>query len=89
MKLAEAKRYIKREDIKGYRISFESPRAGYLKSDYFPEQGEELIETEDEAWQLAHDFAGAMWGKVINVYVIDAIFRPVEGYKERILNKYP
>lgn len=76
---------------KGYMISFEWCGDGFLRGDYFPDKhdGEELIQTEREAWDLAYRFAIATKGRTCNLYVIDHNFKPVDGYKKRyIKNRY-
>ena len=75
---------------KGFMVHFERCGDGFLRSDYFPEKhdGEPLIETEHEAWELANRFAKATKGSTCNVYVIDHTFSPVKGYKDReIVNR--
>ena len=72
---------------KGFMVSFEWKRGGMLHGDYFPDkhQGEALIKTEDEAWDLAHNFAKSTKGETVNLYVVDASFSPVDGYSSRII----
>ena len=72
----------------GFMVSFEWRRGGMLESDHFPDKhaGENLIETEEEAWILAQKFAEQTTGKVVNIYVIKGNdFTPVKGCKNRII----
>lgn len=71
----------------GYMVSFEWKKGMFLHSDHFPDKyaGESLIETEEEAWKLAVQFAEKTRGKVVNVYVIGRNFAPVAGYRERLI----
>lgn len=68
----------------GYRVSFEHVDGGILRSDFFPDRGEPLIETEEEAWCLARLFAARTRGKCVNIYVTDDKYCPVSGYKNRM-----
>jgi len=90
MKYEEALKIINEGMSSGFMVSFEWKIGGILRSDYFPDKyvGEELIESEKEAWILAKRFANSTKGKCINIYVIDSNFTPVEGYKIlRIVNR--
>lgn len=71
----------------GYMVSFEVKERGILRSDYFPDKhaGEPLIPTEEEAWELAEQFAKATDGDVVNIYVIHHTFYPVKGYASKML----
>jgi len=84
MKMDEAKRIIE-DNPKGYRVHFEKVGWGTLTSDYFPECGEALIETETEAWELARAFAAKTTGKCVNIYVIEDQFKPVCGYRASMI----
>jgi len=68
---------------KGYMVSFEWKKGCMLLSDYFPEKydGEPLIKTEEEAWELARKFAAKTRGKCVNVYVVGYNHVPVDGYE--------
>jgi hypothetical protein len=66
-------------------VNFEHKSGVILTSDYFPEKGEKLIKTEEEAWDLAKDFATKTRGKCVNIYVVDKRGVPVAGYKERFI----
>lgn len=71
-------------------VSFDYVENGMLITGSFPDKhaGENLIETEKEAWELAHKFAAKTRGKYINICVIDSLFKPVDGYKEKeIVNR--
>lgn len=89
MKFTEARELIR--GAAGYRVEFEVIEGGLLRSDHFPDNDEETIPFENEAWQLAKLFAKAGKRKgIVNVYVIHGDdFTPVAGYKERGLNIYP
>jgi len=92
MKMKDALELIK--DIQkvetGYMISFEKKEGGMLVSDHFPDKhaGEELIETEYSAWELAKDFAEVSKDKYINIYVVNSSFEPILTYGRRTFNKY-
>ena len=85
MKFKEALDIINFTPAKGFMVSFEWKKGCIPESDYFPDkhEGEELIETEGEAWRLAEKFAEKMKGKCVNIYVIDETFSPVDGYEKR------
>jgi len=85
MKMSEAKRIMDGR-TKGYRVHFESVQGCCLLGDFFPDRGEELIPTENEAWYLAHRFASRTRGRCVNIYVVDEDYKPVEGY-EKIKNR--
>lgn len=89
MKFEEAKRIIRGNA--GFRVEFEQQDGGMLVSDHFPDDNEETIATEQEAWSYANLFART--GKpngIVNVYVIHGDdFTPVKNYKEKELNIYP
>lgn len=86
MKMSEAQKIIDGEPP-GFMVHFEQAGDGFLRSDYFPDKhaGEKLIETEGEAWQLAHAFAKKSIGTAVNIYVISSDFRPVPGYQNQII----
>jgi len=83
MKMDDALEIIKG----GFMVSFEHAGDGFLRSDHFPDKhgNEELIKTEEKAWELARQFAEKTFGKCVNVYVIKSDFRPVDGYKEKMI----
>ncbi len=89
MKLAEAKGIIRK--AAGFRVEFEVLKDAVLRSDHFPDNDEDAIPTEEEAWDLARKFAVA--GKdagIVNVYIIHGDdFTPVDGYQQKELNIYP
>jgi hypothetical protein len=94
MKMSEAKEIIDGKHLRlGYCVHFEVRERGMLRSDYFPDvrAGELGLETEEEAWRMAADFARApQKHEVVNVFVVRARdFAPVDGYAERTLNRYP
>lgn len=76
---------------KGFRVAFEKVGGGVLRSDYFPDKdaGEDLIKTEEEAWELAKRFANAVSPKeYVNIYVVDNKSYPVSGYERKKLHEY-
>lgn len=85
MKMSDVLKTIaEHENIKrGYRVHFERVCDGFLEGDYFPDRNEDLIETEEVAWELAGKFARATYGKCVNIYVVDHKSCPVPGYTER------
>jgi hypothetical protein len=75
---------------KGFMISFDRIRGIMIEGHHFPDKhaGEELIETEGEAWELARKFADATFRECINIRVIDHKFRPLKtGFCEVIRNR--
>ncbi len=90
MKMQEALEIIDGSSAKpkGFRVSFELAEEGMLKSDFFPDRNEPLIETETEAWLLANAFAKQTYGHYVNIYVTNDEFSPVQGYEKRkIINR--
>jgi hypothetical protein len=90
MKLAEAKKIIYEGGLqpRGYRVCFERVDGRLLCTDYFPERNEYLIDYEEEAWELARQFANATRNRCVNIHVVDDQYRPVPGYeKRRIINR--
>lgn len=87
MKMSEAMKIIEYTPPKGFMVSFEKVKLGILESGHFPDNmaGEPLITTEEAAWKLARQFAEKTWGRYVNIYVIDAEYRPVPGYKQRMI----
>lgn len=85
MKMAEAMKIIRTPKESGYRVHFERKEGTMLLTDYFPDRSEDLIKDIDVAWSLAKEFADAMKGKVVNLYVVDADFSPVADYEERMI----
>jgi hypothetical protein len=85
MKMQEALAIINKTN--GYMVTFEWVKDGLLTSDYFPDKdlGDILFATEDKAWEWAQKFADKTWGRCVNIYVIDSVFQPVLGYKERTI----
>ena len=90
MKMYEALDLINKKEVSGYMVSFEKVDGVMLRSDHFPDKhaGEDLIPTEDEAWELARKLASKKKGIFVNFYVIDSDFVPVKGYEgKKILNR--
>lgn len=88
MKWEEALEIINKP--KGFMVSFEKVDGSILKSDHFPDKhaGEELIATEDVAWEYARKFAAKTVGECVNIYVVDHNFIPTKNYKEmKIYNR--
>lgn len=91
MKRKEAMEMINPENKEaGFMVSFEVRERSILRSDHFPDKhaGEELIETEEEAWELARKFANATDDKYVNIYVTDHTFSPVRGYDSKTIRRY-
>lgn len=89
MKLKRAMEIINSKQ--GFMVSFEHPVQGGAQSDHFPDKhaGEELIQTEEEAWDLAKKFAEQSKGTYYNIYVIGNDFKPVKkGSNSFAFNKY-
>lgn len=89
MKMQEALQIIEAKES-GFMISFEKREGGLLKGDYFPDKhdNEELIATEDEAWEMAEKFAKATDDTYVNIYVINHHFSPVKGYDKKAFKRY-
>ena len=86
MKMKEAMEII--NGNKGFMVSFEHVEGGLLRSDYFPDKDEKLIDSESEAWLLAHSFAAKTKGRCVDIYVVDNSFCPVKGFeKKKITNR--
>ena len=86
MKLADALLIIDQPAPEtGYRVRFERVDGNFLRGDHFPERGEPLIASEEQAWQLAIRFAAATVGRCVNVYVVDGAWSPVRSYRERMI----
>ena len=87
MKYEQALEIINKKDETGFMVSFAHKTNGFLYSDHFPSKynGEKLIETEEEAWDLAKKFAAKTKNKYINIYVVTSDFSPVKGYKRKFI----
>ncbi|MFH1648574.1 MAG: hypothetical protein ABIA11_02500 [Patescibacteria group bacterium] len=86
MKMSEANKIIERgPSLKGYRVSFEKKTRALLFSNYFPEDDEPMIPTEDEAWEIAQKFAEKSRGIYVNIYITDQSYNPVKGYQTKII----
>jgi len=86
MKLSDALEWIRKhnENVGMVRVSFEWRRDGVLESDFFPARNEPPL-SPDEATIHMHEFARAMKGKVVNVYLVDAKdFTPLGDYNTRV-----
>jgi len=68
----------------GFMVSFEWVRGGMLVSDHFPDKkaGEDLIDSEEDAWNLAKMFAEKTKGRTVNLFVISSDYRPVASHDE-------
>lgn len=93
MKMQDAMKIIIDHES-GFMVNFEKisndGEGSIMKSDYFPDRhaDENLIKTEEEAWELARRFADAVNPKeYVNIYVIDQTFSPVKGYTNKELNR--
>ena len=77
----------KKPQKKGFMVSFEEVEGCCLKSGHFPDlhEGEPLIKTEKEAWELARKFASKTCGEMVNIYVVDQTFSPVDGYARQMI----
>lgn len=87
MRLKDAMKIIETKEY-GFRIHFEVREGSILRSDYFPEIDEEIIDSEEEAWELATRFAKATDSSIyVNIYVVDHTHHPVAGYNDKKLNR--
>ena len=86
MKYQEALNMIEAKEF-GFMVHFERVEGHMQHSDMFPDKhgGEDLIETEYEAWEIAERFAKAAPDNYINIYVINHKFSPVAGYESKKL----
>lgn len=75
----------------GFMVHFEKRGSGVLASDYFPEKrnGEKLISSIDEAWELARRFSNAVDESYVNIYVIDSGYKPIANYRAKKIRPYP
>ena len=75
-------------DIINYKPGFMVRFSRLGKIDHFPDKssGDELIQSEEEAWELARKFAANMRGRAVTIYVVDQDFKPVEGYEQKFLS---
>ena len=87
MKIAEAEKIIEQKG--GFMVHFEVLKGHKYGSDYFPDKyaGEELISTEEKAWDLAKKFAKATDSSYVNISVVDRNFKPVNNYIDKMLKK--
>lgn len=84
MKIEEAIRIIAGDNQineHGYYVSFEVVDGCMLLGDLFPDvyRGEQPIPTEDQAWEMASEFAKKTFGKCVNIRVYqigDSLFIP-------------
>ena len=86
--MEEAMRIMEEADPAGFMVTFEHIRGSMLESDHFPDvrNGETSIATENEAWQMAAQFAAKTRKRCVNIYVIRyEDFAPVPGYQERMI----
>lgn len=93
MKIKEAEAIIKKANTpRGFRVTFErrERERGVLIGDYFPAGDEPPFDTEEEAWEMARKFAEATTvNEFVNIFVMDSRFNCVNGWRERMLRKYP
>ena len=79
MKMKEALDIIGKKQH-GFMVHFEKRNGHILISDFFPDKhaNEDLIPTIEEARDLADRFNRATNDDIVNIYVIDHNFRPVD-----------
>jgi hypothetical protein len=90
MDLAEAERLIADYEAhlsQAYLIHFSRRAAGGFVGDYVP--ADMPFSTESEAWTFARKFAQATKETYFNIYVVDHHYKPVVGYREKMLNIIP
>jgi len=89
MKMQTAMAIIEKRDKNGFMVNFERRERNGWSSDHFPDKdaGEPLIQTEEEAWEFATQFAKATKDNcdIREIYVINEYFYPVEDYADKIL----
>ncbi len=82
---------------KGFRLRFEKWINSEWIVDYYPEQGEKLVQSEVAAWETARKFAEVTKsdsqefkeGDIVNVCVVDDLDDPIKFYgtnKLHVLN---
>lgn len=85
MRLVEALAIIKGRPNLGFMVHCmkRHTSGSILATEYFPDKdaGEELIQTEDEAWDLAEQFAEKTKGEYIDIYVVNSSFTRVDDKK--------
>lgn len=70
----------------GYRVHFEEKDGKILTSGCFPDRNEPALPTEEIAWAYARAFANKhTYGRFINIYIVDRQWRPVDGYREKMI----
>ncbi len=87
MKLKEALKIIKENSkkSKGYMIELVRFNKDKLEIDCFPDkESEELIKTEQKAWELAEQFAKATGNKYSSIRVVDENYNDINEYKEKL-----
>ena len=85
MKLREALDIIDTHE-RGFMVQFDVLENQIIRSDHFPDKhsGEELIKSEELAWEMAKRFAAAVDPSTyINIYVINQKFIPVSDYQQK------
>lgn len=86
MTMEEALQIMKGQS-NGFMVSFERRDSYALVSDHFPDvkSGEPAIETEEEAWRMARQFAAKTQGRCLNVRVIHSDYSPVSSSINRVI----
>ena len=84
MKFADIDKQWKERERLGFRVSFERKDRGGFTGDFFPENGEVPLATEEEAWRWC-DRVAALIPEAVNIYVTTADHKPVESYQEKWL----
>ena len=72
-----------------FRVSFEQRVNGMLVSDHIPDREEAAMGTLEAAWALAERINRSAPDTIVNIYVVDGLWRPVPGYRNRMLRKHP
>ena len=89
MKMQEAMDIIEQKG-NGFMVSFDKLEGAFLSGGHFPDKhdGEQMIPSESEAWELARKFATAAEPLgYFNIYVVDHNFHPVAGYEQKQILK--
>lgn len=81
MLLRDAFLIIGEQKPRGYRVKFHhlACEGGIKTEDFFPEEKEQMIATEEQAWELARQFAAKTVGKCVDVHVVTNTWMPVKG----------
>lgn len=87
MKKEEALTLIQKS-LSGFRVKFQIKKENSLEDDFFPEIGEPLFSSVDEAWKVAKLFSEVDKDRYVNIYVVNEIWKAVDNGVVETLNEY-